>query len=464
MVQAFETTDADSPLWTAEDRAWATRLASESIGAGAPAERFVAERAHHALQRLRPRQARVAEVLDASAGAQGWAWGAAVLGLLAGGLTDAIGAGQRINLLAPPVWGVVLWNLAVLVVLAAGLLRQPVAARAERAGPWRRALLRWADRSRRAADSRPLQAYAVLWGRASAGLQLARVALCLHLAALGLALGLAGGLYLRGLVLDYRAGWQSTFLEAPAVHGVLSTLLAPAAALTGIAVPPAEVLAAQRVQPGGEATASAAPWIHLYAATLLLFVMLPRAGLAAAAAWRVRRLSQALPLPLYDPYFRQLLARRAGAPALVQVLPHGAAASASAALGLRTLLAGTWGDDVTLQVLPATAHGDEERAPAAAPGALLRVALFDLAATPEAEAQGRFLQRLQAVDGAPSLLAVVDEAAFRQRLGAFPERLAERRAAWQRWAEGLGVACLCHDLNQPDAASARPVLATLSRP
>ena len=171
MVQAFETTDMDSPLWTAEDRAWATRLASESIGAGAPAERFVAERARHALQRLRPRQARVAEVLDASAGARGWAWGAAVLGLLAGGLTDAIGAGQRINLLAPPVWGVVLWNLGVLAVLVAGLLRQPGAASAERAGPWRRALLRWAGRSRQAADSGALQTYALLWGRVSAGLQ-----------------------------------------------------------------------------------------------------------------------------------------------------------------------------------------------------------------------------------------------------------------------------------------------------
>ena len=464
MVQAFETTDADSPLWTAEDRAWATRQASESIGAEASPERFVAERARHALQRLRPRQARVAEVLDASVGARGWAWGAAALGLVAGGLTDAIGAGQRINLLAPPVWGVVLWNLAILVVLAAGFLRRPDAPQVQRVGPWRRALLRWADRGRQAADSRPLQTYAVLWGRASAGLQLARVALCLHLAALGLALGLAGGLYLRGLVLDYRSGWQSTFLEAPAVHGALSTLLAPAAALTGIAVPPAEVLAAQRVQPGGEATASAAPWIHLYAATLLLFVMLPRAGLAAAAAWRARRLSIALPLPLDDPYFRQMLARRAGAPALVGVLPHGAAASAGAALGLQRLLAGTWGDDVKLQVLPPTAHGDEERAPAAAPGAVLRVALFDLAATPEVEAQGRFVQRLRAVEGAPPLLAVVDEAAFRQRFGAFPERLSERRDAWQRWADGLGVALLCVDLNQPDVADARAVLATLNRP
>ena len=45
MVQAFETTGEDSPLWTAEDRAWATRAATESLGAGAPPEPFIAERA-----------------------------------------------------------------------------------------------------------------------------------------------------------------------------------------------------------------------------------------------------------------------------------------------------------------------------------------------------------------------------------------------------------------------------------
>ncbi len=462
MVQAFETNSVDSPLWTDEDRTWATRLATESLGAGAPPERFLAERARHALQRLRPRQAQIGGLLDGPSGSRGWAWGAAALGLVAGGLTDAIGAGQRINLLAPPVWGLVLWNLGVLAWLAAGLLRRPVGPQAI-VGPWRRTLLRWADRSRLSSGGGPLQTYAGLWSRASAGLQLARLSLRLHLAALGLALGLAGGLYLRGLVLDYRAGWQSTFLEAPAVRGALSVLLAPASALTGIAVPPAAELAAQQVLPGGEATAPAAPWIHLYAATLLLFVMLPRAGLAAAAAWRARQLSSALPVPIGDPYFRQLLAREAGAAALVQVLPHGAAASATAALGLRSLLAGTWGDDLKLQVLPATAHGDEEQAAAAAPGALLRVALFDLAATPEAEAQGRFVQQLQAVADAPPLLALVDEAAFRQRFGALPERLAERRAAWQRWADGLGVTLLCCDLTQPDPRAAQAVLVSLMR-
>ena len=69
-----------------------------------------------------------------------------------------------------------------------------------------------------------------------------------------------------------------------------------------------------------------------------------------------------------------------------------------------------------------------------------------------------------AAEAAPDdLLAVVDEAAFRQRFGALPERLAERRAAWQRWADGLGVTLMCCDLNQPDPRAAEAVLVSLMR-
>jgi hypothetical protein len=44
--------------------------------------------------------------------------------------------------------------------------------------------------------------------------------------------------------------------------------LAPARALTGVAVPGGDAIAALRLAPGVPASASAAPWIHLYAATL----------------------------------------------------------------------------------------------------------------------------------------------------------------------------------------------------
>ena len=55
LVQAFETAQPVPPSWGDEDRAWATRLALQDAGSG-DTEAFIARRAHHALQRLGPRE------------------------------------------------------------------------------------------------------------------------------------------------------------------------------------------------------------------------------------------------------------------------------------------------------------------------------------------------------------------------------------------------------------------------
>jgi hypothetical protein len=427
---------AETPLWTADDRAWATRLTRETAAAEADFPRMLVARAQHALQRLLPRDPAARRWLEARAWRPLWGLGAALAAFVFGAVVDHIGGSQRVDLLAPPVWAVIAWNLAVY----AGLLL-PHRAAAWR-GPWVRRL---------GAGNGP---FALLWARHAAPLSLARAALLLHACAAALALGLVAGLYVRGLVLDYRAGWQSTFLGAPLVQSLLATLLAPATAVTGIAVPDVAPL---RLLPGGAATASAAPWIHLYATMLLLFVVLPRGVLAAGAAWRARALSARFPLSLADPYFERLRLQLQGGSALVQVLPYAADCGPQAALGLRAVLATALGDGVQLRVAPATAFGDEEAAAAIqpVPGASLRVLLFDLAATPEAESQGRFIAAL--AGGAPRLL-VADEAAFQRRFAALPRRLAERRAAWQRLADEHDVALLSVNLDAPDLAAATGTL------
>jgi hypothetical protein len=457
LVQAFDS--AEGPLWTPEDRNWATRLASETAGADAAPERFVAERAHHALQRLAPRDAGVRRWLARRTWRPLWVLLALVLGFLLGLLVDSLGGRNLVDLLAPPVWAVIVWNLLVYAGLAVNALRP--------AGTLPPVLRRWALRLARGAvgGSAPLKAAALDWARLSTPLALTRLALLLHLAAAALALGLIAGLYLRGLVFDIRAGWQSTFLGAGAVQAWLSALLAPAVALTGIAVPDAAAVEALRITPGTPATASAAPWIHLYAAMLVVTVVLPRLVLALFAAGRAGRLSRRFTLPLDTPYFQQLLRRQRGGVALVRVLPHGAAPAPQSALGLRALLASVLGDDVQLQMSKVTAHGDEDtlQAPPAGAGAApsLCVALVDLGATPEAEAHGRFVQALRAATPAAPLLLVADEAAFRRRFGAMPERLAQRRAAWQQFADGQRIGLLCADLDEPDVAAAKPALQAL---
>lgn len=449
MVRAFETAAPDSPLWTEQDRAWATRLARETVGKDAGRERFVAERARHAMERLAPRDTSIRRWLNLRLGRGSWLWLAVLVGLLSGLLIDAVGSTQRINLLAPPVWGVLLWNLLVYLALVLQLARG--------GGPrngWLRRIVRAVWSPGRPRKNEALAAYAAAWTAISAPLATARAVLLLHLAAATLAVGLIGGMYLRGLVLDYRAGWQSTFLDAPAVHAVLSKALAPAVAITGITVPDVGGLAAQRVGPDNAATADAAPWIHLYAAMLGLFVVAPRSLLALWAAFRGWRLSRHWLLPWQEPYFQQLMRQHSGGPARVLVVPHAAAASAQAALSLRTLLVPSLGEDFDLRVTAPVAYGEEEAAAALAaePGATLRLALFDLGATPEAEAQGRLLAALR--ESLAPLVVVTDEAAFVRRFGAFPERVAERRTTWKNFAAAQQLPWLAANLEQPDPSGA----------
>jgi hypothetical protein len=274
-----------SPSWSADDRAWATRQAVATVGDEATPERFVIARAVVALQRLLPRDTAAQRWLARRGWHAAWVLLALVLGFAAGVVVDQLGPPQRVNLLAPHVWVVVAWNLLVYLML---LLPWP--------GFGLRALLaRWG-----LGDDVGVSA---LWAQQAGPLLAQRVALVLHTAAAALGLGLVAGLYLRGLVLDYRAGWQSTFLTTEQVQQLLQYLLAPARWLTGI--PPPDV-AALRVGPGGDATASAAPWIHLYAATLALFVLLPRGLLAWAAGASARRQALRFPLPLNTPYFESL--------------------------------------------------------------------------------------------------------------------------------------------------------------
>jgi Protein of unknown function (DUF2868) len=489
MVQAFETAalTARAPAsgaaaraadWTAEDSAWATRVARESL-AGDPAAASptaaLAERTRHALHRLQQRNKTVARTLATRAWRGPWLLVAVLLGLLCGVAVDAVGSGQRINLLAPPVWGVVLWNLLVYAWLAFSAVSAVSGGGAAPAGSEGLPTLRgfrgwWARRglpTTSAADVQrgsPLARYAQLWAPHGTPLGLARAALLMHAAAAALALGLMGGLYARGLALEFRASWESTFLQADQVATVLRVGLAPASALTGIGVPDAAGIEALRVGAGSAAgpaispTSSkpggpAAPWIHLYAATLLLWVVLPRTLLALWAWVRAWRLAHRVALPLQSPYFVRLLQDlRVGSQAAqqLQVLPHGAAPSPQATLALQGWLLAAHGAGTQLQVAASTVYGQDVAAGLQPPpGTTGRVAVVDLATTPEADTHGQWLAALHAAAPALPLLLLADEASFQTRMGHLPGRLAERRAAWQALAAQHGAGFVSVNLLTP---------------
>lgn len=424
--------EAARALWTPEDRAWASRAARLAApAAGASPRGLVVERARHAVDRLRGRDAALARWLEAPRPSRAWLAGAVGLGALAGLLVDHIGPSQHIHLLAPPVWAVVAWNLAVLLALLLGGWRRPrtqgprawlqrTLARLPRAGPVPARLIARAEQ-----DRAPLHA--------------ARAATLLHAAAAALGAGLVAGLYLRGLVLDYRVAWQSTFLEAGTVHALLAALLAPASALTGLAVPDAATVAALRVGPHQAAEGSAAIWVHLYAATVVLLVVMPRALLAALGARRSSRLARDFPVPWDDGDLRGLAHQLAGGEPHAWVLPHARALSATAARATGLVLAAACGEPVEVQFAAPVAWGREAEGllPEPPPEATQAWIAVDAAATPEPEVHGVLIERLRGRSPERAWGLLLDEADYAARVG--PARAAERRAAWQRLAEAQGL-------------------------
>lgn len=460
-VRALETADRTHTLWTDADRAWASRAAAEVVGQGGSPQAFLAQRARLALARLGerfkavPRAARTLRWRP-------WQGTVIVVSAFAAGVAiDRIGNSQGINVLTPPVLTLLAWNLAVYGLLAVRLTAGY--GRAATLGPLRRAVTRLAGGllTPHAGGElgTALARLASDWSRIAAPLYAARATRILHFAAALLATGLLTGLYLRGIVFEYRASWQSTFLDAGSVHQLLSIALSPGAALTGIAVPGAGEIEAIRA-PSGE---NAARWLHLMAATVALVVIVPRL-LLGLLAWLIERhRARNLPIAFDDPYFQRLLRDFDGGPARVYVVPYSYTVPPAATAGLERLVARAFGAGAALTIGTPVSYGGEDTLPTVPASACAAnvIALFNATATPEREAHGAFLSAAARFRPAGALLALVDESAFNARWGRDAARTEERRRAWRELCGQQQLPCAFADLAAAgaDLASAAAQLA-----
>jgi uncharacterized protein DUF2868 len=470
-ARAVETGDRDRLLWSDADREWASRAAAEVVGEGADAEVFLARRARLVMERIGPRQPAVPRTVRALRWRPWVGVVVIVAAFLLGLVIDRIGGGSSINLLAPPVFVLVVWNLVVYV----WLIVRAVAFRGARPGPVRGMLIRLAalrtPLTRHHADDAGAARRTILtalpsdWARIAAPLYGARAARVMHLAAAATALGVIAGLYIRGLAFEYRATWESTFLGAEQVHALLAATLAPGSWITGIPVPDVASIEAIRAP----ASENAATWMHLLAGTVAAVVVVPRLVLAIATGLIERRRATRVVLPLSEPYYRRLVTGFVGGPGRVRVVPYSFTVTPELGTGLDAILARAyggaaatvdppvgWGDDEALLGLSAAARSAEGEASVILP-------LFGLAATPEPEAHGAFLDALTPPGGAGHrLVALVDESAFLDRWPDDHDRRAGRRAAWRDLLEAHGATPVFVDLVTPDLAAVEADLVAAS--
>jgi hypothetical protein len=465
LARAFEEADREGLLLPPHEREAATRAAAAEI----PPEDDAAEQETESArrrdaERIARRAHRLLESLPASgpalragspvAGAGPWiAAGALAVGLA----THALGPERQINLLSFPLLALLGWNLLVYAGMLAGALHRRARARRAAAathpavgsltavagGTWQRwALWPGWGRVRRAVGDAERAVIAEAWVRfadawlhAAAPLLVARARRALHLAAIAMITGVVTGMYARGLAFEFRATWESTLLGPRQVQRLLDVVLGPAAFLLGTRVPP---IAPLQHQPG-----EAAPWLHLYAVTALLVVVVPRGALWIGQTWRARQLARRVPVPLQDPYFVRLLARSRGASVRIEVLPYSYRPRPATVDFLKALLHDFFGARADVRVGEPAAYGAEPPPPAALEREAretCRVALFNLAQTPEPEVHGAFLERLKAQleRGREQLLVLVDPTLYAERIDA-PERVDERLRTWQRAAGELGL-------------------------
>ena len=325
LAQAIETSDLQGQLLSPVEREEVDRLALQSIRKGLPAhngvtaltdanvQAFLQERAAQVLRITENRHPALASLQQASAWTQWLAWAAFLGAGLLGTLSDRIANPHRVDLLSLPLLAILAWNLVVYGALIASYFLHRKRPRPERAAPT--PLLRWAGGwhpwHRRASQLRT-QVTALFvrnWYGATAALQAQRGRKVLHLAAGGWAFGIALSIVTRGLVVEYRVGWESTLLNADQVHAILRVLLLPAMVLfpfEGFTVQ--DIASLQFGNTSSSGAVAGARWVYLYATLLAVVVILPRLGLAMYAAWRERRLSRRVVMNLTAPYYKRLLA------------------------------------------------------------------------------------------------------------------------------------------------------------
>ncbi len=477
LARALEEADIEAIVLRRGDRERATIAAQGSEG---DLESRAAVRAEVLLDvatREVPALGGLRRVAGAPAAALGLAPAAA---LLAGLGSDVFGPGRHINVLAPALFGLLLWNLFIVVLWGVTALRRGLPGRKMRAHrlgagggsppqPWSRqhsspdpgGIAGWLRdavlRAGLAGLGRGVEPhvagvlagagrrFARDWSAAATPLIEARIRASLHAAAAAWAIGAVAGLYLRGLVMAYRASWESTFLDVTQIRRVLGVTLGPAAILLDIDLPDNAGFAAME---GPAGRVAAAPWIHLWAATIGLVVVGPRLALMLASAARALRLGRRLDVRPDEGSFRVLHDPHQGSGRHLVVVPYSRELDGNDADALLSFLHEVLGAAATVELRTKAAWGEDVAPRDSASDRPATAILFSSVQLPEGEVHGQFVRdvRRDAPAGA-SVVALIDAAAWQRRFGpAEHERAAERRRAWDRVLDGTGVPVLHLDL------------------
>jgi hypothetical protein len=264
-----------------------------------------------------------------------------LIALVLGFATNLLGPAEKIHVVRNPVLLLVAWNLFVYLVLLLVFLAKPrektlvsssfsnpanakqpannpqgAVSEAKINIPWLAQFLMpglWHFFHRVALGVREkknladvVRRFSVNWYAVAAPLVVARWKVMLHLGALFLAAGAVAGMYFQGLFQGYEAIWSSTFITGQAsVVNFVHFLFGPSlfvSDLLGLGLAD-EIDAARLLSPHGD---KAAGWIHLFAITVMITIVIPRGALAAWQWTNIKRRRKDIGLAL-DAYYGEVI-------------------------------------------------------------------------------------------------------------------------------------------------------------
>ncbi|MCB1232689.1 MAG: DUF2868 domain-containing protein [Verrucomicrobiae bacterium] len=469
-VQAIEKADADGEILPVPVRGDATREAARPLtrdSGETEQDRFFADRAGRLVDYLTSHRPALGSLVSPPHRLRYVVTTLLVAAVAIGWTTQALGTEKLVNILSFPLLGILAWNLFIyLLELGKGLShlkRKPETTADElSAGPLTR-LVEGSEKLPATFRDNPsdsdspvalrqgLTDFQRRWRRLHEPVVTRRLRAALHSAAALLAGAAVAGMYAKGAATEYRAYWESTFFHPASLQSLLGTIFGPASTLSGIPVPDVTPLQRTAARPDvvGE---NAAQWIHLYALTIGIFVIVPRLCLGAWHTIASRRQEIAIDpreLPGTGLYFNRLLAEALGTALRTGAVAYSHALSPTAEGSLQRTLERRLSVPIKLDWQPALVLGDEDDAPGrltADPESLpAHFALcFDFATTPEQETHGELIrglrQALTEIDSETQLHVCLDAEGFdesRRNLADFPKRREERLDAWRSIAGPL---------------------------
>ncbi|MCB1065706.1 MAG: DUF2868 domain-containing protein [Verrucomicrobiae bacterium] len=471
LIQTLEKADADSEILPATLRGDATREAARSLtreSGDAEKERFFAARAELLVDHLVAHFPFLRSVVPPSHRLRYLVPALLVIAILIGWFTQALGSEKLVNILSFPLLGILGWNFFIyLAETIGGLNRRRHAASSDGSDESSAGFL---TRFAEGAESLPAQLgrddsdpkvpaalrqglsdFQRRWRRLTEPVVTLRLHGALHLAAALLAIAAVVGMYAKGAANEYRAYWESTFFTSESLQALLGFILGPASAISGIGIPDVTPLHRTADLPlvAGE---NAAQWIHLYAVTIGLFVVIPRLLLATWHSFQARRSQSAIDprsLPGAGLYFDRLIAEALGTALITGAVPYCHQLSPTAEATLQRQLERQLGVPVKLDWRPIVKLGSETEAaaqlvtePEKLPAHL--VLCFDFAVTPEEETHGDFIRSTRKafseIDSETRLHVCLDAEGFddaRRNLADFADRRQQRLDAWRAVAGPL---------------------------